>query len=342
MALFSKEQDEGRINVHEMQTMWYENHAGLAFYRKGEYRLALKNYSYIEKHLKCMLEDSSDFQHYSFRKGSVNHYIQMIQFTQNIWAGRYPVASCIGMLRAASKMRKGAAGEGGLEKMKKERQSYVDSDEYAVWKEQHEKRDEDEDYVRSDPDPEGWAACLDAAQGNEVCAFKYATNVSRWNQKDGELQAKCVNFFIQINKPDEALSAVRYLLTNSPRYAKTTRAVARFQEYAKSATFKQADKLKEFQDFVLPKYVNEKSSDTDAQNMLHAHEMVKLDNKNAKLTISALETDKDRANKVYLAMKTHQRLVKIGDEETAKEYFAKAQEVYPFSTYFEGSKADLK
>jgi len=41
--------------------MWYESHQANALYRKGEYRLAMKNFQYIEQHLHTMLEDCYDF-----------------------------------------------------------------------------------------------------------------------------------------------------------------------------------------------------------------------------------------------------------------------------------------
>ena len=78
MAPFSRDDGDGNLNVHEMQTMWYEIHCGHAHYLLGEWRLALKNYQFIEKHLDMMLEDCWDFHYYAFRKGSVNHYLQTL------------------------------------------------------------------------------------------------------------------------------------------------------------------------------------------------------------------------------------------------------------------------
>jgi hypothetical protein len=75
MGMFSKQDDNGDPNIHEMQTQWYEVHAGLAYFNKGEVRLALKNFNYIEKHIETMMEDCYDFNHYAFRKGSVMHYL---------------------------------------------------------------------------------------------------------------------------------------------------------------------------------------------------------------------------------------------------------------------------
>lgn len=75
MAPFSRDDGEGNLNVHEMQTMWYEIHCGLAHYKLGEYRQALKQFQYIETHIDMMLEDCYDFHYYAFRKGCLNHYL---------------------------------------------------------------------------------------------------------------------------------------------------------------------------------------------------------------------------------------------------------------------------
>ena len=43
MCLFSHEALKGEgLNVHEMQTMWFEYECAQAYYRRGDYRLALK------------------------------------------------------------------------------------------------------------------------------------------------------------------------------------------------------------------------------------------------------------------------------------------------------------
>ena len=38
MSLFSKEDENGILNVHEMQTMWYETYCGEAHYRLKDWR----------------------------------------------------------------------------------------------------------------------------------------------------------------------------------------------------------------------------------------------------------------------------------------------------------------
>jgi peptide alpha-N-acetyltransferase len=83
MALFSKEGNE--LNVHEMQCMWYEVEVGNSHLRQGNYRLALKNYNYVEKHFEQIFEDQFDFHLYAIRKYTLNSYLQMIEMEDNIY-----------------------------------------------------------------------------------------------------------------------------------------------------------------------------------------------------------------------------------------------------------------
>ena len=50
MALFSKDTGDDKLNVHDMQCMWFETECGNSYLRQGLFRQALKNFNYIEKH----------------------------------------------------------------------------------------------------------------------------------------------------------------------------------------------------------------------------------------------------------------------------------------------------
>ena len=76
--------------------------------------------------------------------------------------------------------------------------------------------------------------------------------------------------------------------------------------------------------------------------MTHVHELIKLDKANASLAISALNSDPLASRQVFVAENTHKRLLKADLESLAKPYFERAKEIYPYSTYFEGNKKDLK
>ena len=104
MSLFSKETDGGKLNVHEMQTIWFEVHCGQSHYRQGDHRLALKQFGFIEKHLDTISEDCLEFNLYAIRKFSLNHYVQMIDIQENNFRGKVPTRCCLNMLRAISKI----------------------------------------------------------------------------------------------------------------------------------------------------------------------------------------------------------------------------------------------
>lgn len=51
-----------------------------------------------------MLDDCYDFHHYSFRKVTINHYLQMLRFNEKMYAGKYPVKCCTNFLNTLSKI----------------------------------------------------------------------------------------------------------------------------------------------------------------------------------------------------------------------------------------------
>ena len=106
MAMFSKETDNGKLNVHEMQTMWFEEKCGWANSRRGELREALKQFKFIEKHLEMMGDDCDEFQHFCHRRGMLNHFDQMLEFRNNIYQGKWPARGCIGILSVLTKLAK--------------------------------------------------------------------------------------------------------------------------------------------------------------------------------------------------------------------------------------------
>ena len=65
--------DESKYgNWIDMQVMWYEDHLGRAHYRQENYRLALKNFSWIKYHVDEFHSDCLDFGYHSFMTGSYN------------------------------------------------------------------------------------------------------------------------------------------------------------------------------------------------------------------------------------------------------------------------------
>ena len=133
-----------------------------------------------------------------------------------------------------------------------------------------------------------------------------------------------------------AIKTAVKLIKNGATHHKTPRAIEAFKEYGKTAKFPKPDVWEEFKEGLLKNWKG--LDDASAKkSMEYVHEMIKSDKKNASLAIGALAP-----NKVYVAENTHRLLVKIGDTKAAEEYKKKAKEVYPYSTYFEGAKKDVK
>jgi N-alpha-acetyltransferase 15/16, NatA auxiliary subunit len=153
MSLFSKEGNE--LNVHDMQCMWYEVEVGDSYYRQGNYRMALKNYTYVEKHLDQIFEDQFDFHLYAIRKYTLNSYLQMIDMSDQMHRNKNAVRAALGAIRTLSKVNKIRTQE--LEKLQPEFEAYKASKEYKDLIEDLRKRDEDDDY-RNDYDPKGYEA----------------------------------------------------------------------------------------------------------------------------------------------------------------------------------------
>ena len=79
--------------------------------------------------------------------------------------------------------------------------------------------------------------------------------------------------------------------------------------------------------------------------MERAHEQLKLAGgaDSVAWAIEALSADVNSKRKVYVAEKTHRRIAnKLQKAEEAKRYYELAQQIYPYSTYFEGEKKDVK
>lgn len=182
MGLFSKEMENGKLNVHEMQTMWFEVHCGLSHYRLQQYREALKQFNYIEQHLETMLDDCYDFHHYAFRRVTINNYLQMLELNDKTYQGKYPIKGCVNFLRTLAKIQK--VYNGNSEPAKKEYEEYKATEEYKKWLEYYEKR-EDEDPIRYDPDPEGYELLIKAIEKPIDMAVSIASKTAPANPTSG-------------------------------------------------------------------------------------------------------------------------------------------------------------
>jgi peptide alpha-N-acetyltransferase len=151
MALFSKEGNE--LNVHDMQCMWYEIEVGNSYLRQGNYRLALKNFHFIERHLEQINEDQTDFHLYAIRKYTITAYFQMLDMMENIYRNRNAVRAALGIIKTMSKVQ--MIREEEEKQFEPEFEAYKNSDDYKKLMDEIKKRDDDDDY-RLDNDPKGF------------------------------------------------------------------------------------------------------------------------------------------------------------------------------------------
>ena len=217
------------------------------------------------------------------------------------------------------------------EEIKEEFEKYKETEDYKKWLKDYDNRDDDDD-VKNDIDPQGWDLYTRAASEGYGLILNFAMKVGPANPKNAELQSKCMKVFVACDKPDYALQMAENMLKHNPQHPKAIRTIAAFEAYMKGAKFERSqDEFKT----LMKGWQKSKSANMDA-----IHELLKDEPKQGKKAIAALEGDGDNFKKVYLAEKTHKRLAKT-DEKIAKEYFQKAQTIYPYSTYFEGAKKDL-
>ncbi|CDW89756.1 n-alpha-acetyltransferase auxiliary subunit-like [Stylonychia lemnae] len=353
MGQFSKEGQE--LNVHDMQCMWYENEVGLSYLRQGNYRLALKNFNYIEKHMEQVFEDQLDFHLYAMRKYTLNAYFQMLEMEDNIYKNKNAVRAAIGIIKTMKKVDK--IREEEQKKFQPEFDSYKASTEYIKMCEELKKRDEDDEF-KNDFDPKGYDLYQKALQDPIKVAYDFAVLVASCNPEVKEVQAKMIPIYLRKNKLLEALKAVIALTERHPTYEKTLSSRIRFSQHWNSLTEEQRkqaipdEKLlkvasQEFEalgasDEQSLKNLSEELLNQNLDKIEHVHEYIKTrtvlfkENDTAKyekVAIDALTNDLRRNFKVHNAANTLKRLTKIGASDV--QYRQKAQEVFIHARHFD-------
>ena len=98
MALFSKER-ANELNVHDMQSMWYEIELAEAHFRLENFEKAAEEFKWVEKHVIEMFEDQYDFHFYCFRKMNLNSYIDFMSFEDSLNKQKNFLRAGIGLVK---------------------------------------------------------------------------------------------------------------------------------------------------------------------------------------------------------------------------------------------------
>lgn len=71
-------------DLHDMQCIWYLTEDGESYVRQGKIALALKRFSSAQNIFDIWHEDQFDFHSFSFRKGQIRAYIDMIRWEDKL------------------------------------------------------------------------------------------------------------------------------------------------------------------------------------------------------------------------------------------------------------------
>ncbi|KAA0194377.1 hypothetical protein HAZT_HAZT002244 [Hyalella azteca] len=76
---FTREGVSAMENLNEMQCMWFQNDCAHAYYRLGQYGMALKMCHQVDRHFTEIIEDQFDFHTYCMRKMTLRSYVQLLR-----------------------------------------------------------------------------------------------------------------------------------------------------------------------------------------------------------------------------------------------------------------------
>ena len=134
MTLFSRDPDSEKLNVHEMATLWYEHHCGESYWRQGDYRNCLKQWSYLKKHFDYMLDDCWDFHYCAMRTTVINHFLQLWDYQHNIHQGKYAIKACLNLLKLARRIERDVKDDKAkVDALKAEHEEYLETSEHKDW-----------------------------------------------------------------------------------------------------------------------------------------------------------------------------------------------------------------
>lgn len=138
-------------------------------------------------------------------------------------------------------------------------EEYLNSKEHKAWLEEWDKRDEDHNELRNDPDPKGWNLYLKVIKDPAGSFLDFTHEVCVANPESAEVQTKALDKFILAKKTDFAITAAINIGKHHGKYHKSPRAISRFEAYLKEAdtsklSAKSSELLKVFNEELLPAF----------------------------------------------------------------------------------------
>ena len=114
---------------HDVQTMWFECMSAKAYYRKKDWRNALNEFHWIDKHIEAMVNGQYDYYLYAIRKYALQAFEEQIEFSdRKLFENRYVSRAALGYLQLDKKLHAKKADL--LAAFAPEHDAYLASEEY--------------------------------------------------------------------------------------------------------------------------------------------------------------------------------------------------------------------
>ena len=141
--------------VMDNQCIWFEQTNGTSRFRIGEYRTALKQFSYVMGHLTDMVDDQYDYYLYSLRKFTLASFEGLMTFNDHELYQYKPILKATtDLVRLVARVDKNR--ESITAGWKPEYEAYLVSDKYATLLKDIENAVVDEEEYKKDTDPDGY------------------------------------------------------------------------------------------------------------------------------------------------------------------------------------------
>lgn len=204
-------------DLHDMQCVWYITEDGESYVRQGNLGLALKRFTAISSIFEIWQEDQFDFHSFSFKKGQIRAYVDMIRWEDHLREHPFFTRAAVSAARiyvmlhdqpdlAHPKMTNGVNGEkmDGTERKKAQKKAKKDQEKQA--KEEAERKDskkpaavdQNGDPKKEDKDPQG-QKLLQTSEPLTV-AMKFITPLLEFSPKNIQTQQVGFEVFLRRSK----------------------------------------------------------------------------------------------------------------------------------------------